>query len=147
MVLLNRFSYEENGYNRKEVNKFIDEVISNTEDIINSCKNQREEIRRLQEEIEKYKNNNTNNVTYKYDLETANSIRKSALEDAKDIINTAKSNASIIVNDALIKASELELKSKKLERNIKVFKTKLDVLMKQQQAIVDEIENIEIEND
>lgn len=145
---MNRFSYEENGYNKKEVNKFIDEVISNTEDIINSCKNQRDEIKRLKEELEYYKNNtNSNNVTYKYDLDAANSIRKSALEDAKEIINTAKSNASVIVNDALIKASELELKANKLERNIKVFKTKLDVLMKQQQAIIDEIENIEIEND
>ena len=145
---MNRFSYEENGYNRKEVNKFIDEVISNTEDIINSCKSQRDEIKRLKEELEYYKNNsNSNNITYKYDLDAANSIRNSALEDAKEIINTAKSNASVIVNDALIKASELELKANKLERNIKVFKTKLDVLMKQQQAIVDEIENIEIEND
>ena len=144
---MERFSYEENGYNRKEVNKFIDEVILNTEEIINTCKEQKEEIKRLQEELENYKNNNTKDVTYKYDLETANSIRRSALEDAKEIINTAKSNASVIVNDALIKSSELELKSHKIEQNIKVFKTKLDVLMKQQQAIVDELEVINIEND
>ena len=144
---MERFSYEENGYNRKEVNKFIDEVILNTEEIINTCKEQKEEIKRLQEELENYKNNNTKDVTYKYDLETANNIRRSALEDAKEIINTAKSNASVIVNDALIKSSELELKSHKIEQNIKVFKTKLDVLMKQQQAIVDELEVINIEND
>ena len=41
---MEKFSYEEYGYNREEVNNFIEEVIENTQDIINSCLEQRKEI-------------------------------------------------------------------------------------------------------
>ena len=141
---MQKFSYEENGYNRREVNKFIDEVITNTEDIIASCKRQREEINRLRKEIDYYRKNGGNN--YKYDLDTATSIRNNALHDAEDIINTAKGNASTILNEALIKAGEAEIRAQKIEKNIQVFKKKLEILMEEQKAIVNEIDELDIEN-
>ena len=35
---MDKFSYEENGYNKKELNKFISDVITQTEAIISKCK-------------------------------------------------------------------------------------------------------------
>ena len=141
---MRKFNYEKNGYNRQEVNEFIDEVISNTEDIINSCKRQREEINKLKKEVDYYRKNGNNN--YNYDLEAATSIRNSALRDAEEIVNTAKNNASIILNEALLKAEEAEVRTHKIEESIGVFKKKLEVLLKEQEAIVDEIEALDIEN-
>ena len=41
---MDKFSYEANGYNRKEVNQFIGDVIVQTESIIQRVKNQNTEI-------------------------------------------------------------------------------------------------------
>ena len=35
---MEKFSYETNGYNRREVNNFVNEVITQTEGIVKKCK-------------------------------------------------------------------------------------------------------------
>ena len=51
-----KFSYEANGYNRNQVNQFVEEVITQTEGIIKRCKEQKNEIENLRQELEHYKN-------------------------------------------------------------------------------------------
>jgi len=137
-----RFSYEESGYNKEEVNTFIDEVINNTEYAINTCKEQRKEIEELKKEImyyrkiiDKVEDNSSN--------DEASNIRTKALKDAEDIITSAKSNASMIVNDALIKAYELNTKNESLEKNYKIFKKKLEVLTNEYKVILDELNSLD----
>ena len=51
---LEKFNYEENGYNKKEVNQFVGEVIRETEEIITRVKKQKKEIlTKLKKEINK----------------------------------------------------------------------------------------------
>ena len=52
---MDKFSYEANGYNRKEVNQFIGDVIVQTESIIERVKSQNTEIEKLRAELEHYK--------------------------------------------------------------------------------------------
>ena len=47
---MDKFHYEANGYNRSEVNAFIERVIRETEGIINKCQEQKDEIKDLIEE-------------------------------------------------------------------------------------------------
>ena len=142
---MKKFSYEESGYNKEEVNTFIDEVINNTEYAINTCKEQRKEIEELKKEIMYYRNiidkveNNSSN-------EEASKIRKKALLDAEDIITSAKNNASMIVNDALIKAYELNSRNEILEKNYHLFKKKLEVLTTEYKAVLDELNSLEYKN-
>ena len=49
---MEKFSYEANGYNRKEVNQFISDVIVQTEGIITRCKSQSAEIEKLRADLE-----------------------------------------------------------------------------------------------
>ena len=56
MIILEKFSYETNGYNRDEVNKFINDVIVQTENIVSRCRKQRDEIESLKKELEHYRN-------------------------------------------------------------------------------------------
>lgn len=143
---MEKFSYETNGYNRNEVNQFISDVIKETEEIISRVKSQSVEIEALKRELEHYKNleNVLNNTITKAE-ETSNDIRRLAHEESDLIIREAKTNASRIVNDALIKAERMENERETLERNIKVFKKKLKLIIEQQLAVVDEIEVLEIE--
>ncbi|MBQ3297617.1 MAG: DivIVA domain-containing protein [Bacilli bacterium] len=143
---MEKFSYETNGYNRNEVNQFISDVIRETEGIISKVRAQSSEIEELKKELEHYKNieNALNNAVMKADEAKAD-ITRLAQEESDLIVREAKINASRIVNDALLKAEKIENERETLERNIKIFKKKLKLIIEQQLAIVDEIEVLEIE--
>ncbi len=143
---MEKFSYEANGYNRQEVNQFINDVIVQTEGIIKKCRAQTDEVNRLKEELEHYKNlENTLKTAIMKAEETGDNIKRMAREEHDIIVRDAKNNASRIVNEALLKAEKIESNADLLERNMKVFKRKLKVIMEQQMAVVDEIETLELE--
>jgi len=144
---MNKFNIEENGYSKTEVNKFIDDVITHTEQIINRVKKQSREIKSLKEELERYKQieDTLKNSMYKAE-EASNNIKKQAIDEGKMIIQDAKRNASRIVNDALLRSEKIELKADTLERNVRIFKKKLKLIVEQQLAVVEEIEELEIED-
>ena len=143
---MEKFSYETNGYNRNEVNQFISDVIRETEGIISRVKQQSTEIDELRKELEHYKRLESalNNAVMRAD-ETSNDMKRLAKEESDLIIREAKNNASRIVNDALLKAEKIENNRETLERNMKIFKRKLKLIIEQQMAVVDEIEVLEIE--
>ena len=141
-----RFSIEENGYNKAEVNKLIDDVIVQTEGIIERVKKQSKEIKELKEELEKYKRMEDTLKSSMYKAEVAsNNITQQAIDEGKMIVEDAKRNASRIVNDALIRSEKIELKADTLERNVRIFKKKLKLIVEQQLAVVDEIEELDLE--
>ncbi len=143
---MEKFSYEANGYNRNEVNQFIIDVIKETEGIMTKVKSQNNEISSLKRELEHYKNleNTLKNAIIKAE-ETSDNIKRIAREESEMIITDAKHNASRIVNEALLKAEKIENKSEILEKNVKIFKRKLKIIMEQQMAVVDEIEVLELD--
>ena len=143
---MEKFSYEANGYNRSEVNKFISDVIKETEGIIARVRSQNDEIDELRKELEHYKNLET---TLKSAImkaeETGDNIKRIAREESEMIVTDAKHNASRIVNEALLKAEKIENNAEILEKNMKIFKRKLKLIMEQQMAVVEEIEVLEVE--
>ena len=143
---MEKFSYETNGYNRDEVNKFINDVIVQTENIVSRCKKQRDEIESLKKELEHYKNlEKSLNMAILKAEETCDNIKRMARNEAEMIIGDAKGNASRIVNEALLRAEKIENRADILERNLKIFKRKLRIIVEQQMAVVDEIEVLELD--
>ena len=143
---MEKFSYEEGGYNRKEVNDFINEVIVQTEDIVKRCKDQKAELESLRKEINHYKNleSSLKEAIVRAEGES-NNIKRMAQREAEMIIRDAKNNANRIVNEALLSAERTEIKKETLEKNMKIFKRKLKLIMDQQMAVIDEIEVLELE--
>lgn len=143
---MNKFNIEENGYSKAEVNKFINDVITQTEGIVTRVKKQARQISELNSELEKYKKMEDTMKSSMYKAEIAsNDIKKQAMEEAKIIVEDAKRNASRIVNDALIRSEKIEIKADTLERNIRIFKKKLKLIVEQQLSVVDEIEELKID--
>ncbi len=144
---MNRFNVEQYGYSKEEVNKFVDDVISQTEDIVERVKKQAREIKQLKAELDNYKKmeETLKNSMFKAE-EASNNIKKQAIEESKIIVSDAKKNASRIVNDALLRSERIELKADTLERNIRIFKKKLKLVVEQQLAVVDEIEELKIDD-
>lgn len=143
---MEKFSYEANGYNRSEVNQFISDVIKETEGIITRVKTQNNEIENLKKELEHYKNlEDTLKSAIMKAEETGDNIKRMAREESELIVTDAKHNASRIVNEALLKAEKIENNAEILEKNMKIFKRKLKLIMEQQMAVVEEIEVLELE--
>ena len=143
---MDHFSLEEYGYSRSEVNDYLSDIIVQTENIIEKCRVQSEEIEKLKRELETYKEreDSITEIITKAEKD-CDSFRQSAREERDSIINDAKYNASMIVNDALIRAQKIESSTELLEANMKIFKRKLRLLIEQQKDIVDEIEVLELE--
>lgn len=143
---MEKFSYETNGYSRDEVNKFINDVIVQTENIVSRCRKQRDEIESLKKELEHYRNlEKSLNMAILKAEETGDNIKRMARNEAEMIIGDAKGNASRIVNESLLRAEKIENRADILERNLKIFKRKLRIIVEQQMAVVDEIEVLELD--
>ncbi len=143
---MDKFHYETNGYNKEEVNDFIKRVIKETEGIVNKCEEQKNEIKVLEEQLNTYRRIE---VTLKQSLinaeKTSDDLKKVANERASIIISDAKNDASRIINDALLRAEKIDQQADILERNIKIFKRKLKIIVEQQLAVVEEIEVLDLE--
>ena len=143
---MEKFSYEANGYNRREVNQFISDVIDQTEGIITKCKMQSAEIEKMRVELEHYKAlEDTLKVAIIKAEETSDNIKRVAREESEIISTDAKHNASRIVNEALLRAEKIEQRADILENNMRIFKRKLKLIMEQQMAVVEEIEVLELD--
>ena len=149
---MEKFNYEPNGYNRKEVNKFISDVIDQTSGIVEKYKIQKETIINQQKEIEdlkvKLEHYKRHEQTIKDSIiraeNNAQEIKLLAKKESDIIINDAKNSASRIVNEALIKADEIDSRTMVAAKNLKLLKQKLKIIVEQQKTIVDEIDEIEI---
>ena len=144
---MDKFNYEANGYNRAEVNRFVSDVIKETEGIIKKYKEQKKEIRDLKDKLSHYE---TLEDTLKQSLinaeKTADNVKRLAREEADVIMSDAKHNASRIVGESLLKARKIEQEADTLERNVKIFKRKLKIIVEQQMAVVEEIETLDLED-
>lgn len=143
---MEKFHYETNGYNKEEVNDFIKKVISETEGIVTKCEEQKNKIKVLEEQLRTY---HRVEATLKQSLinaeRTSDDIKNGATEKANIIISDAKNDASRIINDALLRAEKIDQQTDILERNIKIFKRKLKIIVEQQLAVVEEIEVLDLE--
>ena len=143
---MKKFSREFNGYNKEEVNAFLNDVINETEKLLNKLERQEKEISSLRNDIIHYRDiEKSLNLALTNAQQVGDHIRKMATAESQSIVDEAKRNASKIVNDALIRSEKIELKRQQAERNLRVFKNKLRSIVEEQLEVVEEIETLEIE--
>ncbi len=131
-----KFNSSFNGYNIKEVNKFVDEMASEYSKMLEKLKAKDEEIKDLKKKLDEKSIN---------DYQPKDIIINSAKEEAEKIIINAKDNASRIVNEALLEAEKAELKAEKLRMNTITFKKKIRLIVNSQLDIIDELDNIKFD--
>ena len=143
---MRKFSKELNGYNKQEVNAFLNDVIVQTEKVLNKLERQQNEIATLKNQIIHYQDiERSLNLALANAEESGVNIRRMARSEAKAIIDEANRNANRIVNDALIRNEKIEMKNQNMERNLRIFKNRLRSIVEQQLQVVEEIEVLEIE--
>lgn len=142
---MDKFTVNEKGYNIAEVNKFVDDVIAQTETMLDKMKKLHNQNETLKKEVEQYKNieKELKEALFKAE-QSCNEIKKQAYDERNVLVEEARKNASRIVNDALLRAEKIEIKSDTLERNMRIFKKKLKLIVEQQLTVVDEIEELDL---
>ena len=133
-----------NGYDKLEVNSFVNEVTREYENMLNKLKQKDEALSVMKQQLEHYKGLETTlNKAVLIAEDSSNIIKKVAHDEAKLIIEEAKKNASHIVNDALIEAEKAELEADRLRRSLKLYKARIKSTIEEQLTMVDDIENID----
>ena len=140
---MDKFSLETNGYNRNEVNQFVQEVIIEIEKVLNKVDKQHIEIEQLRQELSYYKGLSN---TISKSQETNNDIKRVSREESELIISKAKSNASRIINEALLQTKKLENEKDFLEKNVAILKGKLKIILEQQKVVLDAIDELDSKN-
>lgn len=143
---MDKFSISQNGYNVREVNKFVDDVITQTEGMLSKMKTLKAENERLKAELQRFDGieKELKDALFKAE-QSGSEIKKQAYEERNTIIEDARKNASRIVNDALLRAEKVEIKADTLERNMRIFKKKFKLIVEQQMSVVDEIDELELD--
>lgn len=140
---MKQFNTTLNGYDKTEVNAFVEEVIREYENVLDKLKSREIEVKALKERLEYYKTlESTLNTAVLVAEDSSNQIKKIAKEEAKLIIDQAKKNASHIINDALIKAEKTELEADQLRRSLKIYKSRIKATIEEQLTMVDDVDNI-----
>lgn len=140
MSITRKFNTSLSGYNKIEVNNFVNEVTSEYESMLAKLKKQDEDIISLKQELEKYKNmENTLNRAIVIAEDASNQIKKIARDEARGVIDDARRNASRIVNDALLKADKIEQDAELLKRRVGVFKRRLQNVVDEQIEFINNI--------
>ena len=143
--VMKKFGTTINGYDKTEVNRFVDDVTHEYESMLNKLKHKDREISLLKEQLEHYHGlESALNKTILVAEDSSNQIKKIAKDEAKLIIEEAKQNASIIINDALIKAQKAETEADQLRRSLKIYKARIKQAVQEQLTIVDDVDQIEM---
>lgn len=141
---MEKFSTALRGYRKEEVNKFVDDVIKQVEEMLSDLKKKDLEIAELKNSLEKYKNlEDTLNKAIYLAEDTSSQMKKQARDESESIINDAKKNASRIVNEALMQAEKTQMENLALKRNIITFKKRLRSILESQLELVDDIDHLE----
>lgn len=134
------------GYDKRQVQKFLDDVIVNYDALLTKSKKTEEDNRKLREQIEYYKKIEDTMNRAIYTAEAAgDQIKSAARKEADSLVTEARHNASRIINDALLKAERAQNHADQLKRNTNILKRRLRQIIENQLEVINEIDNIDFE--
>ncbi len=145
---MKRFSIVENGYDIDEVNRFIDIVITRLEKLNAENATYIAKIEKLNSKLEVKNNQGIDGKKLEKAIlavqETSDRMKEVSREEARIIVEEAKNNANSIVHEALIKAEKTEQERILLEKNIRVYKERINSLLEAGLEIVKDFDKIEM---
>ena len=149
---MEKFNKTLRGYNPKEVNAFLDEVIGQVEQMVAEIKQKDKQllenkahILKLEEQLNRYKSiEKTLNTTIVAAQDSSEQIRRLAKQESEMIVSEARKNANRIVNEALLRAEKTEHEANAVRKNVSVFKRKLRGIIETQLELVDDIEILDL---
>ena len=132
------------GYDKAQVQMFLDEVIKNYEILLEKSKRTEAENLKLKTENEYYKKIEDTMNRAIYNAENmGDQIKSSARKEAETLMLEARHNANRIINDALLKAEKAQNHADQLKRNTSILKRRLRQIIENQLAVIEEMDNVD----
>lgn len=132
------------GYDKLQVQRFLDDVIKNYEVLLEKSKKTEEENKRLVNQIEYYqKIEDTMNKAIYNAENVGDQIKSSARKEAEALVTEARHNANRIINDALLKAEKAQNHADQLKRNTNMLKRRLRQIIENQLLVIEEIDSVD----
>ena len=134
------------GYDKVQVQQFLDNVIKNYELLLDKSKKTEEENKLLKEQIAYYQRIEDTMNRAIYTAESAgDQIKSSARREANTLINDARRNANRIINDALLKAERAQNHADQLKRNTNILKRRLRQIIENQLEVIEEMDKVDFD--
>ncbi len=141
---MKKFTTTVNGYDKKEVNDFVKDVIYEYEKLLNKAREKDQEIAILREKLKHYNGLESSlNRAVLVAEDSAKEIRKTAQNEAKLIIEDAKKNASRIVNESLVKAATTDQEVERVKKQLKIYKARIKQTIEEQLIMIDDVDKID----
>ena len=132
------------GYDKVQVQKCLDEIINNYEQLLRKSQKTEENNKKLLEQIAYYQKIEDTMNRAIYAAESAgDQIKSSARKEAEVLVNEARRNASRIINDALLKAEKAQNHADQLKRNTNVLKRRLRQIIENQLEVIEEMDKVD----
>jgi cell division initiation protein len=134
------------GYDKVQVQRFLDDVIKNYELLLDKSKKTEEENKLLKEQLAYYQRIEDTMNRAIYTAESAgDQIKSSARREANTLINEARRNANRIINDALLKAERAQNHADQLKRNTNILKRRLRQIIENQLEVIEEMDKVDFD--
>ena len=134
------------GYDKAQVQSFLDDVIKNYELLLEKSKKTEEENKKLVEQIAYYQRIEDTMNRAIYTAEAAgDQIKSSARKEANVLINDARRNANRIIHDALLKAERAQNHADQLKRNTNILKRRLRQIIENQLEVIEEMDKVDFD--
>ena len=138
---MKKFSKTFAGYNKAEVNSFVNEVTKNYEEMLGFLKERDSKIEELTNSLATYKNMEQSLNKALLVAENASlQIKRLAKEEAHLVLEDAKRSASKIINTALLKAEKTETDADNLRLKINVYKKRIKQVIEEQLNLMETID-------
>ena len=132
------------GYDKVQVQKCLDEIINNYEQLLRKSQKTEENNKKLLEQIAYYQKieDTMNRAIYNAE-NVGDQIKSSARKEAEVLVTEARHNANRIINDALLKAEKAQNHADQLKRNTNVLKRRLRQIIENQLEVIEEMDKVD----
>ncbi len=135
------------GYDKQQVQTFLDEIIRNYEQLLKKSQQTQEDNIKLKEQIKYYQDVEDRMNRAIYTAETAgDQIKNNARREAEMLVTEARHNASRIINDALLKAEKAQNHADQLRRNTNTLKRRLRQIIQNQLDVIEEMDKVDFDS-
>ncbi|RQD73113.1 MAG: DivIVA domain-containing protein [Candidatus Syntrophonatronum acetioxidans] len=142
------FSLVLRGFNKEEVNEFLDKVTKDYEEVIKENASLKEKVDSLEGKLEHYKKiEETLQKAIVIAQDTAEEVKRNASKEAELIRREAEKDAARIVEEARYKASRILAEHEEVHKQAQVFKLRLRSLVEAQLSALESERWLDIEED
>jgi len=121
------------GYNEAEVDAFLDQVMTDYEQLYKENMEMKEQLERDAKQVEQYQQmEDTLKETLVVAQSTADELRNNALKKSELVIEEAEMKAKEIVSEARQKAEQIKVQQEEMRQQLQIFKTRFRTLLQSQ---------------